>query len=485
MSKSLIKLGYLLGVKLAQEEALGIPSKSTIHDLPTITDPKTWQFALQKHEADVRGLHYDLRLGDSNTGHGHSWALSEDGLPKPGESTWAIGQPTHTIPYFDFQGKIPTGYGAGKVTLPIRTQAEIRNARPGHISFNLYTGKGPQEFTLHEIHDGKWKLYNRTLTRERIPGMQDDKPKYKDRDPETLDVHNENEILQSKIDGAHALVYLPPKGSARVVSYRITDRQQGVIEHSPKFEELYHGFEIPKELRDTVVRAELYATHPDTGKAISAKDVGALLNSNTWKSREKQEQLGKLKAALFDVIRFKGKDVSNKPYGEKLDILKNIDAATPATIHLPRTAQTSAEKQRLLSDIKSGKEPTTVEGVVVHNLTESTPPSKVKYRQDFDVHIRGVFPGAGKHQDNAAGGFTFSHTPDGPIVGKIGTGFTDALRQDMWKRPEVYRGAVAKVLAHELYGTKEAPGALRVGTFKGFHLDKTDPDRLQQIYTKQ
>jgi len=44
--------------------------------------------------------------------------------PKPGEKTWAIQQPTHTMKYMDFVGKIEDGYGKGDVKMFDRAKTE-------------------------------------------------------------------------------------------------------------------------------------------------------------------------------------------------------------------------------------------------------------------------------------------------------------------------------------------------------------------------
>ena len=47
-----------------------------------------------------------------------------------------------------------------------------------------------------------------------------------------------------------------------------------------------------------------------------------MLNANVWKSRELQNTHGKLRSAIFDVVTFKGKDMTKATYREKLEALK-------------------------------------------------------------------------------------------------------------------------------------------------------------------
>jgi len=191
---------------MAQEFAPGIPSKDTIHELPSLKESRVWEFAVHDHHAERRGRHFDLRLGDPDTGHAHSWAMMPK-LPGPGESTIVIEQPTHTINYMNWEGKIPKGtYGAGDVSLHHRSKTEVVNSRPGHISFNVYKSSGPEEYTLHKLGDKSWKLLNRTMKKEDHPLLPlNEKPKYKEMDIEEAANTGNEYLMSAKIDDADNL----------------------------------------------------------------------------------------------------------------------------------------------------------------------------------------------------------------------------------------------------------------------------------------
>lgn len=457
------------------EFAPGIPSKETVHDLPTIKKPIVWEFGVHEHLAEKRGPHFDLRLGDPKTGHAHSWALPTK-WPKPGESIYAIAQPTHTLKYMDFKGKIPSGYGAGKVLLKDREQTEVTNAEPGHVSFNVYRGSGPEEYTLHRMHGKIWKFINKTFRREGHD-LPDSKPAYKEISTDKVPFDDPKYLMSAKIDDAHNLFYFPEGGKQiRVLSYRAPKGgDTGIIEHTHKVPGIY-GQKTPKDLSGTIVRGGLFATHPKTEEATEAHILGGLLNSNVWKSRRGQEEHGELRPVLYDVVKYKGKDLSKAPYREKLEILKKIRKLLPV-FELPPMASTGKEKRELLKKIQTGKLPHTREGVVLWDMDTSSSPVKAKFKKEHDVYIRGIFPGGGKYEGKAAGGFVFSHTPSGPIVGRVGTGLSDALRRHMHENPGPYSGAVAVVEAQSKYPN----GALRAPAFKQFHLDKNVQTRLDKL----
>jgi len=458
--------------------APGIPSKESFHELPTIREPTVFEFAVHDHHAERRGRHFDLRLGDPSTGHAHSWAMHAS-WPKPGEKTWAILQPTHSVPYMDFKGEIPEGYGKGKVDLHDRSKTEILESRPGHISFNLYKNSGPEEYTLHRLYDKHWVLFNRTITREKHAKLPDSKPDYKEVSPGHAKLENPNYLASAKIDDAHNLFYFPAAGEkVRVISYRKSKRNPtGIIEHTHKVPGIAEGLKVPEGLGGTILRGGLYALSSETGKAIPARQLATLLNSNVWTSRAKQEELGELIPVLYDVVQFKGRNLEKAPYEEKLKVLQHIEQTFPHVFTLPKMAISAEGKKKLLHEIQSKKVPETEEGLVLWNLKASESPIKVKFSKDHDVYVRGFFGGEGKLKNKGVGGFYFSTSSDGPILGKVGTGFSEEQRKDMFKNPENYLGVIARVKAQEVFPS----GALRGSSLLEWHPDKNEQAVLDLI----
>ena len=105
------------------------------------------------------------------------------------------------------------------------------------------------------------------------------------------------------------------------------------------------------------------------------------------------------------------------------------------------------EKKKLIDTIKSDKHKLTREGVIFFDKDKSIP-SKVKFDTEHEVYIRGVQTGKGKFS-KSAGGITYSYKKDGPIVGIIGGGFTEAQRKHIYDNPNLYIGKKANIRAHE------------------------------------
>lgn len=455
------------------EFAPGIPKGRVIHPFPAVAKPKQFEFAVHHHKAERAGEHFDLRIGDPRTGRAYSWAMKE--LPAPGQMTTAVEQPTHTVKYMDFAGQIGEGYGKGQVELAKRDKVEVIHADEKTIRFNSYPGRAIEEYALRKMKDGGWALQNVTTDRKVGPArdLPTDKPKYKTVTPVKIKPEKEGTELQAKIDGAHVVYHFKSPGTlTRVHSYRSSDRQGGVIEHTHKLPD-FHEHRTPSSLRDTIVRGELYAVD-NKGKALPAARVGGILNAGVWKSREMQQSGGKLVPVIFDVMKYKGTDVSNLPYEKKKGLLNMIVAEAP-WLKLPRTASTPEEKAKLINDIRTGKEPSTREGVVEWDFGKPVP-KKTKFHDEHDVYVRRVFAEKGtKRSGTMAGGFEYSRTPKGPIVGRVGTGMTHSMKKDMIENPGKYEGLKARVKAHP------APGhyALRAPALISLHLEQDLPEEVK------
>jgi hypothetical protein len=291
------------------------------------------------------------------------------------------------------------------------------------------------------------------------------KPKYKV--IKEADYENENKVLQPKVDGAHSIFALNSTGSNDIYSYRNRKKTGEPIEHTDQVPHL-RDLDIPKSLSGTVLRGELYGRSGK--KPMPAEQVGGILNSGVDKSLEKQRKYGPLLPYIFDIVKFKGQDVSDAPYSVKYDMLKTVESAVP-DLKVADTAFTAAQKRKLVTSIREGRHPDTKEGVVEWDLNKATgSPAKLKFRDTHEVFVRGVFPAVDKagNEKSEAGGFSFSWTPKGKVVGTVGTGFSREKRIDMLKHLENYIGDVARVKSSKKYES----GALRAPSFYSMHVER-------------
>jgi len=448
------------------EFAPGIPFPTKITEKIRPSKNDIWEYSLQYHEAKRAGPHYDLRLGDPVKGGAYSWALRR--IPEPGDRpALAIPQPIHSIEYQNFEGTLPPGYGEGKVTLVDRDQAHILSSSADKIRFNLYKGKEVQEFTLIKTPKG-WLLINQTDTRKDIPDLPDYKPKFKEIDISKVDpyVDDPNYVMFRKDDGIHVLYYIKDNGNLKLFSPKVSVSKTELVDHTYKVPQLMN-LKIPG-LKNSIFRGELILMDKTKGKAAPIQDIVAFANANTWNAYNVLDKY-EPKTTIFDVVQYKGKNMENLPYGDKLELIHDIVEKHNLPVEIPTYAISGDKKRMLLEEIKRGKIPETKEGVVFQNLIQYQNPIKAKFIKEYDVYIRNILPGKGSLRGIGAGGFEYSFEPNGPILGAVGSGFSIQERIDMWKHPEDYIGKVAKVKAIEQYPT----GALRIPVFISFHYEKS------------
>ena len=401
--------------------APGLPEKGVYGDLGKLTPGQLVTYALQEHSTDrQRGRsHYDLRLGTPDTGL-FSWAVPKAKLPTLKEKLLAVRTELHRYGYGGFKGRIGSGYGAGTVRQADYGDAIIHSQSPRSIQFTIAHAKVPARYRLMHVKDDKWILTNTTPQGVDIPEM---KPTFKLlTEAELPNALAHAKEVQAKIDGALGIFHIDPKG--RMEAYSPRRRVTG--EPISYGERLGLGQESHPELADTVLRGEVYG-EKQAQEAIPFNELSGLMNANLNKAIPAvQARKIALKAALFDVVRYKGMDVSSMPYDQRKALLmKIIGQLPPSKFTLPESASTPEGMQDLMERIRSGKHPMTQEGVVIDNKY------KYKIRPDSTGYITGTFPGTGKRQ-STAGGILYTDKPGGTEpVGKIGTGFTDAELQEI------------------------------------------------------
>lgn len=450
----------------AKEEAKGIPSRTDVGDLSKVHAGDIHDWVVQEHLAERAGKHYDIRFGSPDTGL-YSW-VTKKSLPKPGEKRLAIRQPLHSHSYADFTGRIRSGYGAGTVKRHDKGQVLITKAEPGKLNFSTGHRRFPDRYSMIQRDPRHWLMLNTTPT-DHIPY---DKLHFKNIAPEKVDkVIDElkpGSSVQAKIDGAATLIKLIRK-HFEIASYRRAKETGYPIIHT---EREFHGrpeIDVPKDLHGTVLRSELFGVDA-RGRAIPPYRLGGILNSGLAKAIDQQKQQGiTLKNLIFDIHHYGHKHITEKtPYDERLKMIKDVMKRVnfpKGHFMLPEEARTKAKAHEMWEKIKSGKNPLTVEGIVVHPSTGV--PLKVKLRQDYDVHVRHIFPGEGKYKGTHAGGFWYSLKPGGHLVGKVGTGLSDEVRKDMWENKHNWLGRIARVYAQEQLPS----GALRAPSFIALHED--------------
>lgn len=438
--------------------AKGIPSRKDYGDLQQVQQGDVLDYVIQRHLAQRAGPHFDLRMGGPGMGL-FSWA-SRKGVPhEPGEKTLAVRQPLHSYGYRNFEGEIPRGqYGGGSVSKVREGKLLITRSSPNAIHFTEASSPIPRRFILIKP---KGQDQNWLLARDQIPehpGVE--KESYKVLQPAEavtmMDTLMEKGVAEPKVDGALAFLRLA-KGRAEIVSHRLSKRTGGAIPHTERMFGHVPGLLYPKKFEGRTFKGEIYGERK--GKAIPPQELGGILNAGIARSLEKQkEQDVALRMLLFG-------QGSEQPYDASRAELEELLGYLPANkFKLPEDVRTAEEASRLLEQIQTGKHPLTREGMVIHPAEGGTP-IKVKFRPEQDVFVRDVYRGEGKYEGVGAGGFRYSRTPEGPIVGNVGSGLSDELRRELLRNPELYFGRRARVSAQEAFPS----GALRAPSLIALH----------------
>lgn len=303
---------------------------------------------------------------------------------------------------------------------------------------------------------GFWEGFSKRAFAEKRP--------YKDLDIKKLEPSRSDEIWTAKIDGAHTVVKMIKGRPPQLFSHRTSKRTGEPISYNQKITHI-----VNKSPVTGVFRAETYAVDRK-GRAVHPDVVTALLNRSPERSLEMQKELGiRTRTALIDVDSLGDDDLSQSSYADKRKVLEAIVKKSRDFI-LPATARSSKAKRRLLEQILSGDHPQTKEGIVVHS--RSGPQySKAKITDDHDVYVREIFheaPTKESREKGMAAGFRYSWEPHGPIAGKVGTGFSHALKREMAKNPGKFLGMAARVKAHDVSKNR----TLVKPSFVGWHVEK-------------
>ncbi|MCX6133006.1 MAG: hypothetical protein NTU47_04240 [Ignavibacteriales bacterium] len=271
---------------------------------------------------------------------------------------------------------------------------------------------------------------------------------------------NENYAAQEKLDGMRCIAHVTKTG------LRIFSRSAGVEDPTRPLEKtaaLPHlaSLRFP-QLANTVLDTE-----------ILAPGVDAASLSGAIHSREVGRTYGQVKAFVFDVLRYRGEDLSHKTLRERIAVLDILNGAlqSPYVIFLP-WAFTAKGKWSLYESVLSRGG----EGIMLKRLdalyVQGGRPAnnwlKAKKSATFDCVVMGFTKGKGKFNDRI-GAMIFGQYVDGKLT-ELGqaSGMSDAERADMSLRPNNYIGKVVMIKGME----RLKSGAIRHPQFAGMRNDK-------------
>lgn len=403
------------------------------------------RLVIHQHKAHKAGDHFDIRVDLGNKAVSFA---TRKGLPKAGEPVYLIRQPDHVVSYMDWEGDIPKGeYGAGKVVKTFESPVVMKSHNDA-IHLTIPDGENKGTYVFLRKDDEQWL----GVKKKDLPRAWEERPKYRETLPDKVD--DKDYFATEKIDGAHFLAALTPRGISFTSQRK--SAQGELIERENNVPHL-RDLKAPKKYDGFVLRGELWH---DKG----FNTVSGILNSKPPRAVETQKKVGLIQFAPFRIHKGPNGE-ENLPYEEQFKIIKEISKEFPHYFEPPRVSD--KPHKDFFDEIGREKG----EGIVLVNK-QTGENYKMKHRYDYDLIVDSFTPGTGKYEGRAVGAINLKDK-NGRMVGKVGTGLTDEMRIDMYKNPNKYVGKLVKVESR-----KPLIGQLREPSFLGLTTDKNDPDEV-------
>lgn len=500
------------------------------------------QFVVHKH--DATRLHYDLRLqiGDALA----SWAVPRGPSLDPGERRLAVETEDHPLAYGSFEGRIPDGeYGAGDSILwdrgtwepvisrekkggPARTARTGRGATPNRLAEQMRE-KGHIEFVLHgeKLH-GRWHLVR---TRGGGPGKtnwllfkaHDDAADPREdivaRRPESVKSGRRltrGPLRRKTMEAPHPdplkllLRVWPPMLATLSTEEQIARRKQDFV-----LERKYDGYRALAAISGGRVSLQsrngldLSPRFPALFRALGELEVAeAVLDGEVVafdaRGRESFQKLQNegddVVWMVFDLLWLDGEDLRTRPLEDRRDLLESVlgsvvDGWRRTTTHRALPIQLAERFDVPLHEALASARKRGEEGVIAKRRGSRYAGGRA--REWLKAKVLGA-------QELAVVGYTPISSGESMIgalhlgyrdgtqwrwAGKVGTGFTDALRRDLFRvlsgdriDKSVATGAPRsrndvwvrpRLVAQIAFGEWTRDGHLRHPRFQGLRDDKS------------
>jgi len=417
-----------------------------------------------------------------------------NGIPDdPKRNRKAIRTEDHPLEYLDFEGDIPKGnYGAGSMRIWDRGTYEAEKWRDDEVIATFHGERLNGRYALIRTDGKDWLMH-----RMDPPADPDAEPM-----PEALVPmlakagplpRTDGWAYEIKWDGVRALVSSEP-GRIRIESRNGRD----ITASYPELRALNRALSHHRAILD----GEIVAFDDDGRPSFGRLQQRMHLTNESQVRRRAQEVPVVL--VLFDLLWLDGRSLMHLPYDERRARLEALELSgpnwqTPAAHHGDGAALLEATARQGL------------EGLIAKRRDSPYEPGrrtgawiKVKNVNRQEVVIAGWLPGEGRRKTRIGALVVGVHDetdPPSPLryAGRVGTGFTDRILDELRERLEPLRTDhspfghhpqglprnvqwVTPVLLAEVeYGEWTSDGLLRHPSFKGLREDKDPADVVREL----
>jgi bifunctional non-homologous end joining protein LigD len=470
-------------------------------------------FMIHKHHA--RRLHYDLRL--EMEGVLASWSVPKGPSYDPGVKRLAVETEDHPLAYGAFEGRIPDGeYGAGDSLVwdrgtwdTVPPGQALQQKRKGHIEAELRgeklrgrwhlvrtRGEGGKPQWLFfkakdDVADARYDVVTerpesvvsgRRLTRGPVAAriLRAAHPKPIDLllrvwPPMLATLATEEEVrdddhLETKYDGFRALAGLSGGG--------VSLQSRNGLDLAPRFPS------VAAALQELVVgEAVLDGEVVAAGKGASAFEALHAAPSRAI-------------YAIFDLLWLDGDDLRARPIEERRELLESLLAGAPAALQV--VEEVKGPIARALAHARRER----WEGIVAkrrgspYEGRRSRAWLKVKIGAGQELVVVGYTPMKGGEREIGALLLAVREGRRFVYAGKVGTGYTNAVRRELYRRLEPDRVAAPPVdgaprmrdarwvaprlVADVAFAEWTSDGRLRHPSFKGLRDDKRPEEVVRE-----
>ena len=482
-------------------------------DAPERPAPQAASFVVHKHHA--RRLHYDLRL--EMNGVLASWAVPTGPSYDPAQKRLAMETEDHPLAYGGFEGRIPDGeYGAGDSLLWDRGTWDTdppgqaaQQKRKGHIVANLRGQK----------LRGRWHL-----VRTRPAGGKPAWLLFKAKDDDAAPAYDVIAQRPESVASGRRTTRGPV--SAKTLRARHPTAVELLLRVWPPMlatlasadaargddvlEVKYDGFRALAGLSGGSVSLQsrngldLAGRFPSVAAALARLVVGeAVLDGEIVAAGDGASRVQALQGAparvgyaVFDLLWLEGEDLRERPLEERRELLDSLLAVAPEGIDVaeevpgPIATAMALARRRGWEGIVAKRRGSAYRGGRTRDWL------KVKVAAGQELAVVGYTPIATGAR--AIGALLLAYRDGRRFVyaGKVGTGYTEAVRRDLFRRLEPLRvdaplvsGAPRvkearwvepRLVAEVSFTEWTGDGKLRHPSFKGLRDDKAPEECVRE-----